>query len=116
MANEPVVKLRKKEYSSEADNQAGIITFDDESKGIYVGGERYGGEMNVQPDWNQTISTASDYIKNKPEIPDTIGSLTDVTISTVEDGQILRYDQASGRWANGNSTSVTIRTWSNTQA
>lgn len=65
MANEPVVKLGKKEYSSEADNQAGIITFDDESKGIYVGGERYGGEMNVQADWNQTISAASELHKEQ---------------------------------------------------
>ena len=30
-----------------------------------------GAEVNVQPDWNQTTTTADDYIKNKPTITDT---------------------------------------------
>ena len=29
-----------------------------------------GSDAKVQADWNQTDNTASDYIKNKPEIPD----------------------------------------------
>ena len=28
-----------------------------------------GAEVNVQANWNQTINTADDYIKNKPTIP-----------------------------------------------
>lgn len=28
-----------------------------------------GAEVNVQADWNQTVTTADDYIKNKPSIP-----------------------------------------------
>lgn len=28
-----------------------------------------GAEVNVQPDWNQTDTTADDYIKNKPTVP-----------------------------------------------
>lgn len=35
-----------------------------------------GAEVNVQPDWNQTGTTADDYIKNKPTIPTTTSQLT----------------------------------------
>ena len=28
--------------------------------------------VNVQPDWNQTDSTAEDYIQNKPTIPELV--------------------------------------------
>lgn len=39
-----------------------------------------GAEVNVQADWNQTITTADDYIKNKPTIPGEVdGSETKVT-------------------------------------
>lgn len=36
-----------------------------------------GAEVNVQSDWNQSTSTADDYIKNKPTIPTKITDLTD---------------------------------------
>ena len=36
-----------------------------------------GAEVNVQSDWNQTTTTADDYIKNKPDIA---GALTDAEI------------------------------------
>ena len=35
-----------------------------------------GAEVNVQPDWNQTGTTADDYIKNKPTIPTATSQLT----------------------------------------
>lgn len=35
-----------------------------------VDGMEAGAEVNVQSDWNQTTTTADDYIKNKPTIPD----------------------------------------------
>ena len=34
-----------------------------------LGGIETGAEVNVQADWNQTTTTADDYIKNKPTIP-----------------------------------------------
>lgn len=34
-----------------------------------------GAEVNVQADWNQTNTTADDYIKNKPTLPDAPGTL-----------------------------------------
>lgn len=35
-----------------------------------VDGMEAGAQANVQSDWNQTTTTADDYIKNKPTIPD----------------------------------------------
>lgn len=35
-----------------------------------------GAEVNVQSDWNQTTTTADDYIKNKPTIPTNTNQLT----------------------------------------
>lgn len=35
-----------------------------------------GAEVNVQSDWNQTTTTADDYIKNKPSIPTKTSDLT----------------------------------------
>lgn len=37
-----------------------------------------GAEVNVQSDWNQTTTTADDYIKNKPTIP---AAVTESTVS-----------------------------------
>lgn len=36
-----------------------------------------GAEVNVQTDWNQSDSTADDYLKNKPTIPSALSDLTD---------------------------------------
>lgn len=38
-----------------------------------------GAEANVQSDWNQTDTTADDYIKNKPTIPSISGKLDNTT-------------------------------------
>lgn len=53
-----------------------------------LAGIETGAEKNVQPDWNQTNSTADDYIKNKPTIPSKTsdlvndsGFLTDADVS-----------------------------------
>lgn len=37
-----------------------------------------GAEVNVQADWNQTDSTADDYIKNKPNIPSSTLTIDDI--------------------------------------
>ena len=34
-----------------------------------------GAEVNVQSDWNQSVNTADDYIKNKPTIPSNVSDL-----------------------------------------
>ena len=41
-----------------------------------LGGIAAGAEVNVQSDWNQTTTTADDYIKNKPSIPSKTSDLT----------------------------------------
>lgn len=45
-----------------------------------------GAEVNVQSDWNQTDSTADDYIKNKPTIP--AGVIVDTTLDTTSSNAI----------------------------
>lgn len=57
-------------------------------------GIQAGAEQNVQSDWNQTDSSADDYIRNKPAIP-TIPSLkelvagTGITIIDAQDGVVV---------------------------
>ena len=46
--------------------RAGAFTQADETK---LDGIATGAEVNVQSDWNQTTTTADDYIENKPTIP-----------------------------------------------
>lgn len=90
-------------------------------------------EPNVQSDWNETDTDSDAYILNKPTIPDavsgtndgtnwtslTIGSttkaipsggnatlsgLTDTTIASPFDGQVLKYNNSSSKWENANET------------
>ena len=46
-----------------------------------------GAEVNVQSDWNQSTSTADDFIKNKPTIPQVYNATTNpngyLTMSTL---------------------------------
>ncbi len=77
----------------------------------------------IQADWDQTTTSALDYIKNKPSlfsgsyndltnkptIPATLDNLTDVNLGTVSEGKILKY--TSGSWsaedgASGGETNV----------
>lgn len=57
-----------------------------------------GAEVNVQSDWNQTTTTADDFIKNKPVL---------ATVATSGS-----YDDLTDK---PDMTSIIIRTWSNTQ-
>lgn len=49
-----------------------------------------GAEVNVQSNWNQTNTSADDYIKNKPTIPTTQSDLTEVRL-TNEDLNDVTY-------------------------
>lgn len=57
----------------------GLMTATDKQK---LDGVASGAEVNVQSDWNQSTSTADDYIKNKPTIP----TITDTYSGTSSDG------------------------------
>ena len=50
------------------------------------GGNVGGGGTTVQSDWNQTDSTKSDYIKNKPEIPSVEGLATEEYVDNAVEG------------------------------
>lgn len=54
-----------------------------------------GAEVNVQSDWNQSTSTADDYIKNKPAIPTKITDLTDDSDFVSEDVIADEYSSSS---------------------
>lgn len=94
-------------------------------------------DENIQADWNQSNTTAPDYIKNKPTIPTvndatltiqkngttvdtftanastnktvnitvptTLSALTDTTITTPSNGQVLTYDNTTSKWMNANA-------------
>lgn len=49
-----------------------------------------GAEVNVQSDWNQTTTSADDYIKNKPSIPSKTSDITNdsgfITLSDLPEG------------------------------
>lgn len=56
---------------------SGVMSSSDKTK---LDGIASGAEVNVQSDWNQTDTTADDYIKNKPTIPP--GVTVDSALST----------------------------------
>lgn len=53
-------------YSDATTSTHGLMSAADKTK---LNGIATGAEVNVQSDWNQTTTTADDYIKNKPTIP-----------------------------------------------
>lgn len=55
----------------------------------------------IQSDWTQANNAALDYIKNKPTIPTTLDSLTDVSASSPTNGQALVYDNGTKTWLPG---------------
>ena len=61
---------------------------------------------NIQSDWNATSSSNAAFILNKPTIPTTLDSLTDVTITGPTNDQVLTYNTALGQWINASSTSL----------
>lgn len=52
-------------YSDATTSTAGLMSASDKTK---LNGIATGAEVNVQSDWNQTTTTADDYIKNKPTL------------------------------------------------
>lgn len=91
---------------------------------LTIGTETYdipagGGVAQQQADWAEDDSTDVTYIKNKPvlstvatsgsyndltdkpTIPDDLNDLTDVTISSPSNGQVLKYNSTSQKWENG---------------
>lgn len=62
-------------YSNATTSAAGLMSSDDKTK---LNGIATGAEVNVQSDWNQTTTTADDYIKNKP----TLGTASSKDVAT----------------------------------
>lgn len=69
-----------------------------------------------------TVAVTGNYndLSNKPTIAASVGSLTDVSISTLADGEILKYNESTGKWENSEAdggTKIQIRAWTmSTQA
>lgn len=76
--------------SSGVGGSAGLMTGAEKEK---LAGVAAGAEVNVQSDWNQTDSSADDYIKNKPTVPSAS------TAAPQMDGAASAG--SSGAWAKG---------------
>ena len=59
-----------------------------------LSGIESGAKVNVQPDWTQSNSSADDYIKNKPNIPDVSDYYDKTEIDTALSGKV---DKVSGK-------------------
>lgn len=68
-----------------AGGASGLMTGADKTK---LNGIASGAEVNVQSDWNQTTTTADDYIKNKP---------TKVSAFTNDAGYLTQHQDISGK-------------------
>lgn len=85
------IALTDTTYSDATTSAAGLMSAADKTK---LNGIAAGAEVNVQSDWDQTTTTADDYIKNKPTLATvaTSGSYNDLsnkpTIPTVNDATL----------------------------
>ena len=55
------------------------------------------GEENVQADWGESDNASDAFIQNKPTIPSTLTSLSDVDPGPT-DGQIIKWNNVAGKW------------------
>jgi len=90
---------------------AGLLIASDKTK---LNGIATNAEVNVQSDFSITDSTLDSFIKNKPTIPTTLGSLTDVSTSGIGNNKIIKYNSSSSQWeiatetnSGGTVTSIT---------
>ena len=53
-----------------------------------------------------TVATSGSYtdLTNRPTIPDDLNDLADVTLSSPQNGQVLKYDISSNKWVNANES------------
>lgn len=81
-------------YSNATTEAAGLMSTDDKTK---LNGIASGAEVNVQSDWNQTTTTADDYIKNKPTIPTVDTTVSGSSNNAISNSAIKSYvDSAVG--------------------
>lgn len=71
-------ELTKTVLYTASQSLSGLMSATDKTK---LDGIASGAEVNVQSDWNQSNSSADDYIKNKPTIPTVPGDFTGATSS-----------------------------------
>lgn len=66
-----------------------------------------GAEVNVQSDWNQTDTTADDFIKNKPTIPENTDHL--VTQNQLGTTNATKYNIITGNTTGNTKTTAEVR-------
>ena len=70
-----------------------------------------GAEVNVQSDWNQTTTTADDYIKNKPTKVSDFTNDSNFTTKTYVDGELDdKVDKVSGKGLSTNDFTDALQT------
>ena len=67
-----------------------------------------GAEVNVQPDWNQTNSSADDYIKNKPTIPTDTNQKIKTSSVTFGNDDVVQITAGTNVQVSGDATAKTI--------
>lgn len=67
-----------------------------------------GAEVNVQADWNQTNSSADDYIKNKPTIPTDTNQKIKTSSVTFGNDDVVQITAGSNVQVSGDATAKTI--------
>ena len=87
MANTIKIKRGLSSNISNATLEQGELAITTDTNELYIGKESGKEKINVQPDYNQNNSTASDYIKNRPfydlgTTPETLLDLTNPTFET----------------------------------
>ena len=83
---------------------AGVMHADDKTK---LDGVATGAEVNVQANWNTTDNTLDSFIQNKPAVPTTLGSLTDVDVTGLANDKIIKYNSSSSQWELDNLSTAT---------
>lgn len=75
---------------------------DELAKAISEGGG--GGGTQVQSDWDESDSSKPSFIKNKPDVPTYLSDLSDIDLTNLQDGQIIKWDATAGKFVNANES------------
>lgn len=63
-----------------------------------------GGGTQVQSDWDESDNSKPSFIKNKPNVPVSLSDLSDIDLTNLQDGQIIKWDATAGKFVNANES------------
>lgn len=100
-----VISATDTTYSPATQSTNGLMSASDKTK---LDGIQSGAEANVQADWDQTNTSADDYIKNKPDLSEFI-TCDDITecLTKADILSILDYEETELTMTDTNGSTVT---------